>query len=189
MQDFPVRCAAMTGALRSAPSAAARYERSSRVVRQVMNASKRRFSASLPISSVLLPPPNLRVGIFPVTNLGAISHHGEAALHTAFSRPRTAVFPAMPTIHPLATCCLPLAPNAASPLQGRLGGCPISPAVVARNCEPRTATPSCTQHVQAACRTCAGPLRTPTEAVQWTPREQCRGSNECRCRPARPHRT
>jgi len=55
------------------------------------------------------------VGNFPVTNLGAISHHGEAALHTAFSRPRTAVFPAMPTIHPHATCCITVGPNAGQP--------------------------------------------------------------------------
>ena len=64
MQHFPVRCAAMTGPLRSSPSAAARLERSSRVVLHATNASNRRIRASLPISSALLP--DLRAGDFSI---------------------------------------------------------------------------------------------------------------------------
>ena len=65
MQHFPVRCAAMTGPLRSSPSAAARLERSSSVVLHATNASNRRIRASLPISSVLLPDPT-RAGDFSI---------------------------------------------------------------------------------------------------------------------------
>jgi hypothetical protein len=54
----------MIGAPRSSPSAAARFDRSSRVVLQLMNASNRSSRASLPISSVLLPDPRRSGALF-----------------------------------------------------------------------------------------------------------------------------